>query len=102
MARIEFNPTETIDKNLALEEAIMGQLRAGEPAKVSRTNLEQGYDVENEFGVNRGDSKTSATVELAAKCDAICTRLARVLRSPVEYDKEGDFIEFRMVTARPK
>jgi hypothetical protein len=25
-----------------------------------------------------------------------------VLRSPVEYNKEDDFVEFRMVTARPK
>jgi hypothetical protein len=52
--------------------------------------------------VSRGEGKTAATVELAAKCDAICTNLARVLRSPVEYNKEGDVVEFQMVTARPK
>ena len=55
-----------------------------------------------EIRVDKGDSEITAATELAAKCDAICTNLARVLCSPVEYNKEGDLVEFRMVTARPK
>ena len=102
MARIECNPVDNVDGNLAIEEAIMGQLRAGEPAEVAVADLEKCYDVASEVQVERSDAQTSATTELAAKCDAICTNLARVLRSPVEYNKEGDFVEFRMVTARPK
>jgi hypothetical protein len=102
LARIECNPIENVDGNLAIEEAIMGQLRAGNPAQVAVAELEKCYDVASEVRGDRGDAESSAATELAAKCDAICTNLARVLRSPVEYNKERDFVEFRMVTARPK
>jgi hypothetical protein len=102
MARIECNPIENVNANLALEEAIMGQLRLGEPAEVAIADLEKCYDVANEVRVDNSDAQFAATTELAAKCDAICTHLAEVLRSPVEYNKEDDFVEFRMVTARPK
>jgi hypothetical protein len=102
MARIECNPIENVDANLAIEEAIMGQLRAGNPAEVAVADLEKCYDVASEVRANRAGAQSSATTELAAKCDRICTNLARVLRSPVEYNKDGDFLEFRMVTARPK
>jgi hypothetical protein len=102
MARIECNPVENVESNFSMEEAIMGQLRSGNPAEVAVADLEKCYDVANEVRVDHGDAETSAATELAAKCDAICTNLGRVLRSPVEYNKEGDFVEFRMVTARPK
>jgi hypothetical protein len=102
MARVECNPVENVDGNVAMEEAIMGQLRAGNPADVAVADLEKCYDVSDEVRVDRADAEIAATTELASKCDAICTNLARVLRSPVEYNKEGDFVEFRMVTARPK
>ena len=102
MARVECNPVENVGKNAAMEAALMGELRTGNPAEVAVTDLEKCYDVVNEVRVGDGDAETSAVTELAAKCDAICTNLARVLRSPVEYNKEGDFVEFRMVTARPK
>jgi hypothetical protein len=102
MARVECNPVENVDRNLAMEEAIMGQLRAGNPAEVAVADLEKCYDRVEEIRVDQGDAETSATTELAAKCDAICTNLGRVLRSPVEYNKEGGFVEFQMVTSRPK
>jgi hypothetical protein len=102
MARVECNSVENIDGNTVMEEAILGQLRTGEPAEVAVVDLEKCYDVVNEAELDHSDAKFSATIELSAKCDAICTNLARVLRSPVEYNKEGDFVEFRMVTARPK
>lgn len=102
MARVECNPVENVDGNLAIEQAIMGQLRAGNPAEVAVTDLEKCYDVVDEVPVDEGEAEIAAATELAAKCDAICTHLAGVLRSPVEYNKEGDFVEFRMVTARPK
>jgi hypothetical protein len=102
MARIECNPIENVDGKFAIEEAIMGQLRAGSPAEVALADLEKCYDVASEGRVDRAGAQSSAATELAAKCDAICTNLARVLRSPVEYNKEDDFVEFRMVTARPK
>jgi hypothetical protein len=102
MARVECNPVENADRNSAMEEVIMGQLRAGNPAEVAVADLEKCYDVVEEIRVDHGDAETSATTELAAKCDAICTNLGRVLRSPVEFNKEGDLVEFRMVTARPK
>jgi hypothetical protein len=102
MARIECNPLENVDRNLAMEEAIMGQLRAGNPAEVAVADLEKCYDVVKEISIDYGDAETSAATELAAKCDAICTNLGRVLRSPVAYNKEGDFVEFQMVTSRPK
>jgi hypothetical protein len=101
MARVECNPVEKVDGNFAIEEAIMGQLRAGKSAEVAVADLEKCYNVVNEGRVEHGDEISAAT-ELAAKCDAICTSLAQVLRSPVEYNKEGDCVEFRMVTARPK
>ena len=102
MARVECNAVENVDGNFALEEAIMGQLRAGNPAEVAVADLEKCYDAVQEVRVDSGDAESSATTKLAATCDAICTNLARVLRSPVEYNKEGDVVEFRMVTARPK
>ena len=102
MARVECNPIENVDVNVAMEEAIMGQLRAGNPAEVAVVDLEKCYDTVNEVRVDPGDAETATTTDLAAKCDAICTNLARVLRSPVEYNKEGEFVEFRMETARPK
>jgi hypothetical protein len=102
MARIECNPVENVDGNFTMEEAIMGQLRAGNPAEVAVADLEKCYDVTSAETVDEGDAEIAAAIELSAKCDAICTNLARVLRSPVEYNKEGDFVEFRMVTARPK
>jgi hypothetical protein len=102
MARVDVNPTENVDKNSAMEDALMGQLRSGNPAEVAIADLENCYDVVNTVRLGDGNAETSAAIELAAKCDAICTNLARVLRSPVEYNKEGDFVEFRMVTARPK
>ena len=101
MARVKCNPVKNVDRNFAIEETIMGQLRSGEPAEVAVADLEKWYEVENER-VDLGDATTAAATELAAKCGTICTNLARVLRSPVEYNKEGDFVEFRMVTARPK
>jgi len=101
MARIECSSVENVDKNSAMEQAVMGELRTGNPAEVAVADLENCYDVVNEVRVGDGDAETSA-VTLAAKCDAICTNMARVLRTPVEYNKEGDFVEFRMVTARPK
>jgi hypothetical protein len=102
MARVECNPVENVDSNFAMEEAIMGQLRAGSPAEVAVADLEKCYQVAEEARVEPGDAESAAATELAVKCDAICTNLARVLRSPVEFDKEGDVVEFRMVTARPK
>jgi len=102
MARVECSPVENVDSNFAMEEAIMGQLRAGNPAELAVADLEKCYDVVNEVRVEHGDAEVAAATELAAKCDAICTSLGRVLRSPVEFNKEGDFVEFRMVTARPK
>ena len=102
MSRVDGNPLENVDKNSAMEEALMGQLRSGNPAEVAVADLEKCYDAVNEVRVGDGDAEASAATELAAKCDAICTNLARVLRSPVEYNKEGDVVEFRMVTARPK
>jgi hypothetical protein len=102
MARVECNPVENVDRNVAMEEAIMGQLRAGNPAEVAVVDLEKCYDVVKEIRADHGDAETSSATELAAKCDVICTNVGRVLRSPIEYDKEGEFIEFRMVTARPK
>jgi len=102
MVRVECDSGENVDRNVALEEAIMGQLRSGNPADVAVADLAKCYDVDREVRVKQGDAETAAATELAAKCDAICTNLARVLRSPVEYNKEGEFVEFRMVTARPK
>jgi hypothetical protein len=102
MARVECNPVANVDSNTAVEEAIMGQLRAGNPAEVAVADLEKCYDVPSEARADESDADTAAATELAAKCDAICTNVARVLRSPVEYNKEGDCVEFRMVTARPK
>ncbi len=102
MARVECNAVENVDRNFTMEDALMGQLRSGNPAEVAVADLEKCYDVVNGVRVDHGDAETSAATELAAKCDAICTNLARVLRSPVEYNKDGDFVEFRMVTARPK
>jgi hypothetical protein len=102
MARVECNPVENADSSFAIEEAIMGQLRAGNPAEVSVADLEKCYDLGKEIRVDHGDAETSAATDLAAKCDAVCTNLGRVLRSPVEYNKEGASVEFRMVTARPK
>jgi hypothetical protein len=102
MARVECNSVENVNRNIAMEEAIMGQLRSGNPADVAVADLEKCYELDNEVRVHLVDAETSAATELAAKCAAICTNLARVLRSPVEYNKEGDFVEFRMVTARPK
>ena len=80
----------------------MGQLRSGNAAEVAVADLEKCYEVVNGTRVDHGDAKAAAATELAAKCDAICTNLARVLRSPIEYNKEGDFVEFQMVTSRPK
>jgi len=102
MARVECNPAANVDGNVAIEEAIMGQLRSGNRAELAVADLEKCYDVDDDAKVDHGDAEIAAATELAAKCDAICTNLARVLRSPVEYNKEGDFVEFRMVTARPK
>jgi hypothetical protein len=102
MARVECNPTDKLDGNFALEEAIMGQLRTGNTAEVAVADLGTCYDLVNEEAAARGEDEAVEAIELAAKCDAICTNLARVLRSPVEYNKEGDVVEFRMVTARPK
>jgi hypothetical protein len=101
MARVECTAVD-VDRNVAMEEAIMGQLRSGNPAEVAIADLEKCYDFVNEDKVEDGDAESAAATELAAKCDAICTNLARVLRSPVEYNKEGNIVEFRMVTARPK
>ncbi len=102
MARVECNPVDNVDSNTALEDAIAGHLRTGEPAEVAIVDLERCYEVRNEERIDEDDAETAATNELAAKCDAICTTLAQVLRSPVEFNKEGDIVEFRMVTARPK
>jgi hypothetical protein len=102
MARVECKPVGNVDGNSAMEESIMGQLRSGNPAEVAVADLEKYYDVGNEDKVNHGDAETAAATQLAAKCDAICTNMARVLRSPVDFNKEGDVVEFRMVTARPK
>src|SRR5687768_11667258 len=101
MTRVECNPTDKLD-NVALEEAIMGQLRAGNTAEVAVADLEKCYDLVNEGAVDRARGEAAEAIELAAKCDVVCTNLARVLRSPVEYNKEGDVVEFRMVTARRK
>jgi hypothetical protein len=102
MARVESDAIKNVDGNFAMEEAIMGQLRAGEPAEVAVADLEKRYELDEGIHVPEGDADATAAAELAAKCDAICTNLARVLRSPVEYNKESDVVEFRMVTARPK
>jgi hypothetical protein len=102
MVRVQCNPVENVDRNVAMEEAIMGQLRAGNPAEVAVADLKKCYDAIKEIRTDYGDAETSIATELAAKCDAVCTKLGRMLRSPVEYDKEGEFVEFRMVTARPK
>jgi hypothetical protein len=102
MARVECNPLENVDSNSAIEEAIMGQLRSGNSADVAVADLEKYYHAVDGIGVDHGDAEISAAKELLAKCDVICTNLARILRSPVEYNDEGDFVEFRMVTARPK
>ena len=71
-------------------------------SKGCQRNKVPDVNVDDEVKVDHGDAEISAATALAAKCDAICTNLARVLRSPVEYNKEGEFVEFRMVTARPK
>jgi hypothetical protein len=102
MARVECNPVENVDGSIAVEEAIMGQLRAGNAAEVAVLDLENCYELADEARVHGGDAEMAAATELAAKCDAICTNLARVLRTPVEFNKEGDVVEFRMVTAQPK
>ena len=102
MARVECNPVENVDSNVAIEQAIMGLLRAGNPAEVAVADLQKCYEVANEVRIDDSDAEAIAATELAAKCNALCTTLGRILRSPVEYNKEGDIVEFRMVTARPK
>src|SRR5688572_21624405 len=73
MARVECNSIENVDGNIAMEEAIMGQLRGGNPAEVAVADLEKCYDVASEVRADEGDAESAATTELAAKCDVICT-----------------------------
>ena len=100
MARVNHKPNE-IDDNYAIEEAIVGKLRAGETAEMIVEHLEKCYQLIKE-GNRDSDDEIVENAPLAEKCDTICTNLARLLRSPVEYSHAGDVIEFRMVTARPK
>jgi hypothetical protein len=101
MARVEYNRQE-VDDNDTIEEAIIGQLRSGNSAEVAIEDLEKHYDGIRAGKGNADEHESVASAGLAEKCDAICTNLARVLRSPVEYNNQGSIIEFRMVTARPK
>ena len=101
MARANYKPNE-IDENYAIEEEIVGKLRAGETAEVIVEHLEKGYQHINEGKRESDSDEIVQNAPLAEKCDTICTNLAKLLRSPVEYSNTGDVIEFRMVTARPK
>src|SRR5687767_3572140 len=101
MTRVNYKPNE-IDDNDAIEVAIAGKLRAGETAEVIVEHLERCYQVSKEGKRDSDDDEINENAPLAEKCDAICTNLARLLRSPVEYSNTGHVIEFRMVTARPK
>jgi hypothetical protein len=51
----------------------MGQLRNGNPAKVSAADLEKCYELDNEVRVDSGDSNISAVTEqlVRSKTDSI-------------------------------
>jgi hypothetical protein len=75
MAQVKYNPEEK-DDNYAIEEAIVGKLRAGETAEVMVEHIEKVLPSHQE---GKGDSDEDEIVEnasLSEKCDAICTNLA--------------------------
>jgi hypothetical protein len=102
MARVNYNAEEKAHDIHAIEEAIMGKLRAGETAEVMVEDLEKCCQVVTEHRGDSDEDEPGENAPLSEKCDAICSNLAKLLRSPVEYSNKGRVIEFRMVTARPK